>query len=47
MLVVYWMLEYRIPLQTDDALASLEDHFKIKGESHPFRGKILSEAMAP
>ena len=34
------MLEYRIPLQEDDALDSLDDHLKIEGEYRPLRGKL-------
>ena len=38
------MLEYRILLQADDALDSLDDLLKIEGESRPydFRGKVSS-----
>ena len=28
-----WLLEYRIPLQANDALDSLDDHLKIEGQS--------------
>ena len=36
------MDEYRIQLQTDDDIASLDDHIKIEGESCPYklRGKV-------
>ena len=34
------MIEYRIPLQEDCALDSLDDHLKIKGEHSPLRGKL-------
>ena len=30
-----WVLEYRIPLQADGALDSLDDHLKIEGKSRP------------
>ena len=29
-------LKYRIPLQSDDALDSLDDHLKMEGESRPY-----------
>ena len=36
------MDEYRIQLQTDDDIASLDDHLKIEGESCPYKlqGKV-------
>ena len=34
--------KYRVQLQTDDDIASLDDHLKIEGESCPYklRGKV-------
>ena len=40
---VTWVLEYRIPLQVDDALNSLDDHLKIEEESQPLQGRVTQK----
>ena len=39
-----WLLQYRIPLQADDAMDSLDDHLKIEGESCLYEVSIYLKA---
>ena len=41
------LLEYRIPLQADDDLDSLDNHLKIEGESRPYEVRQVENKFVP